>query len=58
MQKNASVSGTPEREKNAQGVAAYSNKMIFLRQLMPTEDKIWQKSEKNVIIGPAPRALQ
>ena len=28
--------------KNAQGVAAYSNKMIFLRQLMPTEDKMWQ----------------
>ncbi|AWF35291.1 hypothetical protein CSC17_5712 [Klebsiella oxytoca] len=28
--------------KNAQCVAAYSNKMIFLRQLLPTEDKMWQ----------------
>ncbi len=30
------------RMKNAQRVAAYSNKMIFLRQLWPTEDKMWQ----------------
>jgi hypothetical protein len=44
------------RMKNAQSVAIQSNKMIFLRQLLPTEDNIGQV--KNVIIGPALRALQ
>jgi hypothetical protein len=36
--------------KNAQRVAVYSNKMIFLRQLLSTEDKIGQVKKMLLLV--------